>query len=98
MVKYHCFNIPECKIPNWGDNCNQICDCTGRGAERCDPAKGCLCKNGWQGPTCNDDIDECSVKLNSCDDPRRECINTQGSFTCSCRKGFQQLENGTCGG
>lgn len=38
----------ECKEPNFGENCGQICKC-GQGMDRCDPETGCVCKPGWTG-------------------------------------------------
>ncbi|XP_068314014.1 wall-associated receptor kinase-like 8 [Pyrus communis] len=49
----------------------------------------CKCKDGYQGnPYLNDcyDIDECEApELNTC---KQKCINTVGSHTCSCHKGY----------
>ena len=34
------------------------------------------------------DIDECeSVSLNNCDE-NADCLDTEGSFTCTCREGY----------
>lgn len=39
----------------------------------------------------NADIDEC---FEGTDDCEQMCINTHGSFTCSCNKGYGALDNG----
>ncbi|KAM4043759.1 uncharacterized protein ACNLHF_014031 [Anomaloglossus baeobatrachus] len=46
----------------------------------------CSCSNGWQGKTCDTDIDEC-VTNNPC--AKGTCINTPGSYTCQCRPGWK---------
>ena len=33
------------------------------------------------------DIDECAAGTASCDDDA-DCINSEGSYTCSCRPGY----------
>ena len=37
------------------------------------------------------DIDECSEGSHDCE---QECVNSQGSFTCSCHDGYEPLNNG----
>jgi hypothetical protein len=88
----------ECRLPTWGENCANQCSCTGRGADRCDRVKGCICEAGWQGDTCDVDVNECDITENVCSESRKECVNTQGSFSCNCRKGYTEKGNGTCQG
>lgn len=88
--------ILECDATRWGDNCGNICQC-GRGAARCDRVHGCICEDGWTGPTCDLDIDECSV-ANTCGDINKICSNDVGSFECTCREGFQPQNDGLCTG
>ncbi|XP_060576563.1 fibrillin-1-like isoform X2 [Ruditapes philippinarum] len=87
-------NCEACAATQWGENCEKECVCTGRGAQICDPVKGCLCDPGWEGDTCDEDINECDV-ANICKDPMKECINNLGSYLCQCMNGFQEI-NGTC--
>ncbi|XP_017135474.1 cubilin homolog isoform X2 [Drosophila miranda] len=51
----------------------------------------CDCAAGWQGPTCEDDVNECfdlaGTDLAACMNSGR-CINTPGSFRCVCRNGY----------
>ncbi|CAG2228191.1 unnamed protein product [Mytilus edulis] len=85
----------DCDQFHWGENCNNTCNC-GSGAERCDSITGCLCKSGWQGTTCNADINECNGVVNPCDTfPNQRCVNTPGTFVCKCVAGYQN-ETGTC--
>ncbi|XP_072019675.1 uncharacterized protein [Amphiura filiformis] len=48
----------------------------------------CDCvSTGWQGETCDEDIDECQQLPLICD-TNAECINTAGSYMCQCKDGF----------
>ncbi|XP_052236237.1 uncharacterized protein LOC127848005 isoform X4 [Dreissena polymorpha] len=85
-----------CEVPNWGLNCSQTCDCTGRGAERCDPVRGCVCSNGWTGSSCDDDVDECKEHPGVCEDARKSCTNNIGSYRCDCLKGYVKDAVGNC--
>ena len=62
-----------------------------------DTARGCVCKAGWEGTDCNSDVNECS-DANICGDINKVCTNTKGSYTCSCRDGYQSQDDGTCTG
>ncbi|XP_068705901.1 uncharacterized protein [Montipora foliosa] len=46
----------------------------------------CICKTGFIGQNCENDIDECSAG-NNCD-LNAVCANTEGSYHCSCNKGY----------
>ena len=37
------------------------------------------------------DVDECSENSHNCE---QVCVNTPGSFTCSCGEGYEALDNG----
>ncbi|XP_052806502.1 mucin-4-like [Mya arenaria] len=84
----------QCPYPTFGENCASTCQC-GRGANRCDSVRGCICNSGWQGVNCDGDINECNTP-NVCNDANKECANTIGSYTCSCRSGYYKDANGTC--
>uniref|UniRef100_A0A665TVY0 Vitamin K-dependent protein S n=1 Tax=Echeneis naucrates TaxID=173247 RepID=A0A665TVY0_ECHNA len=64
--------------------------CYKEGSESCVDGQAtftCVCKPGWKGPRCEDDIDECS-------DPEfpagcnQKCNNFPGSFHCQCEEGY----------
>ena len=42
----------------------------------------CVCKTGWEGSECRDDIDECLTK-NLCQNGGT-CVNFPGGYSCSC--------------
>ncbi|XP_039456366.1 protein HEG isoform X1 [Oreochromis aureus] len=55
----------------------------------------CRCQQGWEGRTCNKDIDECKQKQEPC--PKGStCVNTNGSFSCECLLGFDLEDGRTC--
>jgi len=50
---------------------------------RCSPLSGggytCQCPDGFDGPTCEQDIDECTASVDVCQNGAT-CINTNGSY------------------
>ncbi|XP_058158673.1 epidermal growth factor-like protein 7 isoform X2 [Dasypus novemcinctus] len=52
----------------------------------------CRCPAGWQGNTCQTDVDECSTRGGSC--PQR-CVNTVGSYWCPSGEGHGLSVDGT---
>merc|ERR1712046_46537 len=46
----------------------------------------CICKTGWTGETCEEDIDECSE--NGFCQNNGICTNNDGGFNCECTKGW----------
>lgn len=60
-----------------------ICEggCSGQGT--CVRPNECDCDDGWRGPKCSDDIDECMDPSPICSN----CTNTHGSFYCTCPDG-----------
>ncbi|NWI17177.1 GAS6 protein, partial [Crypturellus soui] len=70
--------------------------CHKEGTVRCEDLKGgfyCECKRGWQGKTCEKDIDECSVQHGGCN---QICLNKIGSYRCSCYSGYALKDSRTC--
>uniref|UniRef100_A0A8D3DXJ3 Protein S n=1 Tax=Scophthalmus maximus TaxID=52904 RepID=A0A8D3DXJ3_SCOMX len=64
--------------------------CYKEGSERCVDGQAsftCVCKPGWKGARCEDDIDECSDHEFPAGCNQR-CINFPGSFRCMCEEGY----------
>lgn len=58
----------------------------------------CVCRNGLtkKAGKCVVDIDECLLEANDCSSKNAFCINTHGSFRCSCYEGYSFNEAGYC--
>ncbi|XP_008571419.1 PREDICTED: epidermal growth factor-like protein 7 isoform X2 [Galeopterus variegatus] len=61
-----------------------ICQPPCRNGGSCVQPGRCHCPAGWQGDTCQTDVDECSSGGGGC--PQR-CVNTAGSYWCQCWEG-----------
>ncbi|KAK2524173.1 Gas6 [Columba livia] len=70
--------------------------CHKEGTVKCEDLKGdfyCECKRGWQGRTCEKDIDECRAQNGGCN---QVCFNTLGSYRCSCYSGYALKDSKIC--
>ncbi|CAB3978548.1 fibropellin-1-like isoform X1 [Paramuricea clavata] len=67
----------------------EVNECRNGGTMIWDPEKpfNCLCKEGYEGEMCENDIDECSEENFTCH-LNATCINTQGSYKCECKNGY----------
>ncbi|XP_060067948.1 mucin-like protein [Ylistrum balloti] len=83
-----------CDSEHWGQGCANICHCGPAGTTYCDSVTGCVCKDGWTGPQCTDDVNECLIG-NRCPGINEECMNIQGSYMCRCVTGYSNV-TGTC--
>ena len=76
----------------------QECQCSMDHTVSCNATGGrCQCMSGWTSETCSDDIDEC-LSQDACNATTETCINTEGSYTCSCKNGFLRNEDKICEG
>lgn len=70
--------------------------CNADGSERCVDGHGsytCVCKPGWTGQECEEDINECEDPNVICS---QTCHNFPGSFKCSCERGFYTHDDIHC--
>ncbi|XP_019641061.1 PREDICTED: epidermal growth factor-like protein 7 [Branchiostoma belcheri] len=61
---------------------------------RCIRPDTCECRRGWSGDVCDTDENECDADAHGCE---QECVNSKGSFICTCRAGYRLNSDGkTC--
>ncbi|XP_032349159.1 protein kinase C-binding protein NELL2 isoform X2 [Camelus ferus] len=70
-----------------GTTCKAFCKDGCRNGGACIAANVCACPQGFTGPSCETDIDECSDGFVQCDS-RANCINLPGWYHCECRDGY----------
>ena len=64
----------------------------------CDTVNGsCTCKQGWEGSSCEVNVDECTRSPNLCPDLHDHCVDSNGSFACVCDSGYISIGQ-TCVG
>ncbi|CAD5125802.1 DgyrCDS14008 [Dimorphilus gyrociliatus] len=84
-----CVDIDECSIGSF--NCPENSNC-----ENTMGRYSCRCKDGFKsfgsGTMCLN-IDECELNIHNC---KHLCQDTEGSFICTCPKGFVEGRNGSC--
>ncbi|KAK7092485.1 hypothetical protein V1264_008223 [Littorina saxatilis] len=87
----------SCPVGTYGSACSMNCSC-GAGASRCDPVTGCVCKTGWTGNKCQNDVNECDVSSTrqQCEAKGAKCVNVQGGYRCRCADGFKANDSGIC--
>lgn len=81
------FTGERCEIQIGGRRCGSVRPCMNGGT--CEVSTGkCLCRTGWVGDTCSEDLDECkngqgARKCGSVEN----CYNFPGGFGCNCTQG-----------
>ncbi|KAL3837374.1 hypothetical protein ACJMK2_022736 [Sinanodonta woodiana] len=91
-----------CKNNTFGMNCSLHCNCNISNSinksQTCDLNNGtCLCKEGWTGVNCSQDVNECEIKPGICKEMNNSgCYNVYGSFKCQCYIGYVFDGNKTC--
>ncbi|PVD35911.1 hypothetical protein C0Q70_02880 [Pomacea canaliculata] len=87
----------QCVNNTYGTNCSTQCHCNVTNTVSCHHVTGnCTCKQGWNGTTCDDDLDECSSNTHNCTSSHQTCINTVGGFTCVCTDGYHYNASMVC--
>ncbi|RUS74509.1 hypothetical protein EGW08_017740, partial [Elysia chlorotica] len=86
-----------CPPMHYGSSCTN-CSCSTKGTRFCHPNTGkCLCKTGFTGPNCFE-TDKCNDPGGNspCNEPYTYCVNTPGSFSCKCKRGYTRMPSGKC--
>lgn len=86
-----CKSLPfQYKITN--QYCLAVCKLSCTNGGKCIRPDVCKCTEGFTGRQCHLDVNEC--KLKPCD---HSCFNTDGSYYCTCKDGFQlQSDRQSC--
>ena len=71
-------------LPSLCTECDLPCDVETK-IPNPDTCLDCICPPGLTGPTCEQDVDECTVS-NPC--ANGECVNNFGSYACTCDLGY----------
>ncbi|KAL4236418.1 hypothetical protein ACF0H5_004803 [Mactra antiquata] len=79
-----------CEFPFWGLDCQIECTCSLTSTVECDPVFGCICLPGWEGVSCDQDIDECETF--PCSSTLQKCVNLPGDYRCDCIDGYEYNE------
>ncbi|CAG2200661.1 unnamed protein product [Mytilus edulis] len=87
-----------CGSNTFGKDCAQTCSCDVTNTDSCNNVDGnCTCKTGWNGATCSEDVDECTVTPSICNTTSNsECNNLNGTHECNCVTGYQKIADGSC--
>ena len=79
-----------CNATHYGVNCANTCSCNLNNTVDCNDTTGeCLCAAGWNGITCDEDVNEC-LNASYCPGYMEVCFNLNGSAECRCEIGFQR--------
>ncbi|KAK7093001.1 hypothetical protein V1264_008666 [Littorina saxatilis] len=86
-----------CPPDRWGEACSEQCTCSLQYSAQCLKNNGsCVCKSGWEGENCTQNINECNDQaLYNCSSDS-QCKDTEGSYICVCDKGFRKAADGSC--
>ncbi|XP_056415311.1 vitamin K-dependent protein S isoform X1 [Hyla sarda] len=81
------------------DQCKPL-PCNKEGYIECKDGKGnftCVCKPGWRGVRCDEDINECEDPEKVKGGCNQRCVNIPGSYRCACDDGYYLLpDKHTC--
>ncbi|XP_023371937.1 epidermal growth factor-like protein 7 isoform X4 [Otolemur garnettii] len=80
-----------CGAEHWPPPPTAVCQPPCQNGGSCVQPGRCRCPAGWQGDTCQSDVDECSTGGDSCP---QHCVNTEGSYRCQGWEGHSPAADG----
>ncbi|CAH1263916.1 NOTCH1 [Branchiostoma lanceolatum] len=91
---FNCFCKPGTTLNPDGKTCSDgTCQPSCENGGKCENGI-CLCQEGFMGPSCAIDIDECGLQIESYRTCDQDCVNTVGSYYCTCAFGYELQEDG----
>ncbi|XP_059160605.1 uncharacterized protein LOC131944081 [Physella acuta] len=96
---YGSYTSHVCRSFTYGlTSCDTSCKCVKENTQFCDNTNGeCICKPGWTMGDCSADVNECLATNKKVCPENSFCINSPGSYACSCLPGFvMNATTGTC--
>ncbi|KAF5270123.1 hypothetical protein FQA39_LY08535 [Lamprigera yunnana] len=82
---YHC--VCENGYSGNGYHCEPVCNQSCLNGGLCKSPGKCACPNGYTGPNCERDLDECATNSHRCTDAS-VCVNMIGWYYCECKAGY----------
>ncbi|XP_059160482.1 uncharacterized protein LOC131944017 [Physella acuta] len=88
--RYCAYGMPICRSFTYGlTSCDTNCKCVKDNTQFCDNTNGeCICKPGWTTGDCSVDVNECLATNKKVCPENSFCLNSPGSYTCTCRPGY----------
>ena len=74
--------------PNLKFSITESCNATCLNGGICTKSNECLCRKGFWGTQCENDLDECASNLHHCD-TSSDCVNMPGWYYCKCKTGYK---------
>ncbi|KAE8753166.1 hypothetical protein FOCC_FOCC000089, partial [Frankliniella occidentalis] len=72
-----------------GHSCRAVCNQTCLNGGSCVAPGTCQCRRGYEGASCELDLDECAEGRHRCPSSAAHCVNMPGWYYCRCRPGFR---------
>ena len=106
---HECVDFDECTVNNGDCDVNATCNnviCNKDEGCTLEEGRTCDCNTGWEGEgtiqnPCTD-VDECTVAADhplyhACDAESTDCHDTDGSYECHCKSGFESTDGTSVG-